>query len=74
MKKNWEEAIKWYKKAIDINPKYDAPYYGVGIIHYTKGDYDEAIKWFEECVKVNPKYENPLYGLGSAYHKKGSNE
>ena len=37
-KNNFEEAIKYYKKAIEINPKYDSPFNGIGIIHYLKGD------------------------------------
>ena len=36
-KKHYDEAIKYYKKAIEINPKYDAPYNGIGVVEYLKG-------------------------------------
>jgi tetratricopeptide (TPR) repeat protein len=36
-KKNYDEAIKYYKRAIEINPQYDAPFNGIGIVLYLKG-------------------------------------
>lgn len=59
-----------YKKSIDLNSKYEHPYYGLGSIYNQLANYDQSITWYKKCIEVNPLYDYPLYGLGIAYNNK----
>jgi len=49
------EAIKLYKKAIDINPKCDSAYYNMGNSYVKIEKYEEAIESYKKAIDVNPK-------------------
>lgn len=81
VKKNYDEAIKCYKKALletnKVLPENEYKYYReIGIIYYFfKKDYDNAIYYFEKAIKNYGRHRHRLdecyLYLGCAYHKKG---
>ncbi len=66
----YDKAIVCYEKAIEINPKYDAPYNGLGVAFSGKREYDTAIKWYLKAIDVNPKAEYAYNGLGNTFSDK----
>ena len=57
-KRDWSEAIKYYDKAIEINPEYGEAWYYKGWALFNKGDYDEGNKCYAKAVELNPSYDN----------------
>ena len=66
-KKNFNEAISNYNKAIEIEPQYDDAYYNLGSAYFEIGVYTEAINAFNRATMINPRYANAYYNLGSCY-------
>ena len=50
----YEEAIKYYKWAIDLDSSFVAPYTNWAGVLAKKGDYHEALKKIEEANKIEP--------------------
>jgi tetratricopeptide (TPR) repeat protein len=63
----YDESIKWYKKAIEFNPKFDYPYNGLGAVFSEKKEYYEAIKWYKKAIELNPRSYYSYNGLGDIY-------
>jgi outer membrane protein OmpA-like peptidoglycan-associated protein len=62
----YEEAIREYTLAKDIEPKSEYPYFGLGDIYSKTGRYSEAIKWYEKGLVINPKDEAALQKINEA--------
>lgn len=53
--KNYSSAIKYYDKAIKLNPKDGDVWQRQGICYGMLGKYQEAIKCFDKAIKIAPK-------------------
>jgi tetratricopeptide (TPR) repeat protein len=62
-----DDAIKEYKKAIKIEPRYAMSYYNLGGIYAQDKKYDKAIELFETSLVYSPKYTRAMMGLGDCY-------
>ncbi|PDP63253.1 hypothetical protein CLI83_01760 [Porphyromonas gingivalis] len=71
---SYEEAIKDYSKAIELDGKFAHAYYGRGNVYYKKGANEEAIKDFFKAIELDDKFVHAYHGRGIAYFKKGSYE
>ncbi len=70
----YEDAIREYQIAIDINPYF---FHGnvhgaIGIVYVKKGLLDKAFDEFQTALKINPHSARPHYGLGIIYEQKGN--
>ncbi len=67
--KDYEEALKWFKKANQLNPKNATTYYDMAWCHNELNQYEEAIKNAIDGIKVSPsaklytEYGYALYKL-----------
>ncbi|WP_235318134.1 tetratricopeptide repeat protein [Porphyromonas gulae] len=52
----YEEAIKDYSKAIELDGKFVDAYYNRGNAYYKKGSYDEAIKDYSKAIELDDKF------------------
>ena len=72
---DWSDkhAIKYLKKAIELDPKYTLAYYTLGRAYYYNGEYDKAIQSYKKAIELDPNYHGPLVHcrLGFTYYKKG---
>jgi tetratricopeptide (TPR) repeat protein len=66
-KENYEEAIKYYKKAIKIDPNFAFAYDNIGISYRKLGNYKEAINYYEKSLKIDPNGITPLQNIAVAY-------
>ena len=48
-----EEALNYYKKAIDLDPDNSVILYNTGILYNIRSEYPEAIAQLEESISKN---------------------
>lgn len=65
--KNYPVAIGSYNNALEIDPNFQASYYGLGAIFRRKRNFDVAQEYFEKAINVNPSNAVPYHGLGNLY-------
>jgi tetratricopeptide (TPR) repeat protein len=56
----YEEALKCFDEALEINNKDGNIWNNKGLALYQLGRYEEALKCFDEALKINPKDGNAL--------------
>lgn len=69
--RKFTEAIKAYKKAIELNPNYFWSYYNLGFAQYAVGNFTEAIQAYERAVELKPDYIWSYNNLGDVFSKQG---
>jgi tetratricopeptide (TPR) repeat protein len=68
LKKNTDEALTWYKKGAQLNPKSQNCNYGAGWCYNEKGKYSDAIPYLKKTVAINNQYAAAYTELGYAYY------
>lgn len=56
-----EEALKYFNKAIKVNPDYPNTHYALALVNEIEGDFQEAFKHALNAIEVNHKKDG-LYG------------
>jgi len=54
---NYDEAIKWYKKDLEVE-EFEWSYYGIASIYGRKGDIKNTIKYLKLAIAINPNVKN----------------
>jgi lipoprotein NlpI len=62
-KKKLDDAMKSYRKAVDVYPKYAAAWFELGKLQAAKDQADAAHQSFDAAVEADPKYLNPYLEL-----------
>ncbi|GAV23994.1 tetratricopeptide repeat protein [Carboxydothermus pertinax] len=68
-KKDYNNALAQYKKALDLDKKYYPAYLNLGILYIDTGKYDLAVNTLKQAVALQPKSSNAHLNLGIAYNK-----
>lgn len=55
IQKNYDDAIKKYKMAIALYPKYAPAYYNWGLPLHDKGEHEEAIEKYKNAIEINAR-------------------
>jgi len=69
-KRNYKEAIAFYKQALDKNPAYMNAYFNIVEIYRRMNQNDEAIKYLEKIKEIQPDIEKVYLYLGHLYYAK----
>ncbi|HET6461840.1 MAG TPA: tetratricopeptide repeat protein [Syntrophales bacterium] len=69
--RQYDNAIKTYKKMIVMNPKKGTAYSGLGYVYGLKNDIDKEIEYYRISLKYDAEDDDVYLGLGKAYEKKG---
>jgi len=69
-KGNYEQAIRYFTEAIDLNPKDAESHYSRGTAYSRKGQYEEAISDYTKALEINSMDAKAYYNRGIAYCKK----
>ena len=69
-KGQYDQAIKDYTKAIEVNPRFAGAYSNRGRAYDKEGQFDQAIKDFTKAIEVNPRFAGAYYNRGLAYKHK----
>lgn len=66
-----EQAIDYYKKAIEINPKDHVAYNGIAEVYRdNKKDMTEAMNWYQKTLDINPSERKANFGMGYCLNSK----
>lgn len=64
-----DEALTFYKKAIELDPANSVILYNTGILFNIRSEYDEAVKSLELSISKNPENVYAYLALGDAYER-----
>ena len=70
--KNYNEAIRNYQLAVEIDATSAEPFFKMGNAFYELNRYDEAITSYEKALALQPDYTDVLFNLGNSYLEKGN--
>ena len=70
----YEEAVKSFKKAIRLKPKYVTTICGLGEVYSMMGRNEEAITTFKKVLQLNPNFLNAHIQLAISYSLTGQEE
>ena len=65
-------CFEYYKKAIELDPEYPAPYYGLGHAHRQQGNLEGAIYCWEKTLEADPDFRQARIDLAMAYLNTGN--
>lgn len=68
---NHNQAIEYYGRAIELNPKYARAYGERGFAYGQLGNYSQAIEDYDRAIELNPKAIRAYYIRGVTYGKLG---
>jgi tetratricopeptide (TPR) repeat protein len=74
MARSWDEAIRSYTKAIQLNPKNADAYFQRGIAREMAAQVDPAIKDYEKTLELVPNHYLAMEYLAKLYETKGQFE
>jgi tetratricopeptide (TPR) repeat protein len=63
----YDEAIRYYQRTLEIDPKNKLVMNMLGYTHAQKGDFKQAISWLEKYMKMASDEPNPYDSLGEIY-------
>ena len=61
---HWDEAIQWYRRAVELDPKNADASTDLGVSLYYSNKADEALAQFEHSLEINPKHTKTLLNKG----------
>lgn len=64
-----DEALDYYKKAIELDPANSVILYNTGILFNIRSEYEEAVKSLELSINKNPENVYAYLALGDAYER-----
>jgi len=70
-KGHFNEALEYFSKDLEINPRDFVAYKNLGIIFDTAGKYQNAINAYQKSLEITPWYIDAREGLAVVYGKTG---
>jgi len=71
-RENYQQAIKDYDKAIDLDPKFVKTYYNRAITYDILGNYQQALKDYDKAIELDPKEAKSYNNRGIVYGRLGN--
>ena len=68
LKKDYAEALKYFLKAITLNPDNKKAQYGAGWCYNEKAQYNDALTYLSKAVALDKNYNNAIIELGYCYY------
>jgi len=68
---NLDEAIRFFNKALSLDPRHYQSLNALGLVYSMKGDLREAEKSFLKCLEVSPAFMEARNNLGMIYQEMG---
>lgn len=72
--KDYDQAIAYYTKALELDPKDILAYDGRGKAYIAQEKYEEAIADYNQAIAINSNYAAFYNHRGAAYYRKGDIE
>lgn len=71
LQRDHEQALKCFKRATQLHPKFAYGYTLQGHEHVSSEDYDKALMAYRKAIGANSRHYNGWYGIGRVYEKLG---
>lgn len=71
---DFNEAVTWLKKAVEIKRDYTAAYYGLGMVYQAHSNPNEALDSYEKAVLYDPKNPTAQMKFGQGYFELKHND
>ena len=69
--KDYDQAIFWYKKVIEINPKIYVAHNNMGVAYLNKKEYTQGLEACRNAIKINPERHMAYFNMGIIFdHQK----
>lgn len=66
------DAISWYQKAIEVDPKSHIGYNGIGEVYRDNiKNMDISMSWYQKALDINPNERKANFGMGYCLNSKG---
>jgi len=69
-----EQALRCFKRATQLNPKFAYAYTLQGHEHILNEEYDKALTAYRLAISADRRHYNAYYGIGKVYEKLGNYE
>jgi tetratricopeptide (TPR) repeat protein len=69
----YDNAIRSYYKALELNPEYAEAYSGLGYSYYMKGEIEKAIEYCNRAISINPNFPRSYLYLGYINYDRANN-
>ena len=70
-KGDYDKAIEYYKRAVELNPDFVEAYNNLGVSYAKQGNYNQAIECYKKAAKKDLNYATPFSNIGVAFYKMG---
>ncbi|MDH4270376.1 MAG: sulfatase-like hydrolase/transferase [Candidatus Aminicenantes bacterium] len=67
----YSRCFEYYRKAIELDPEYAAPYYGLGHAYRQQGNMEGAISCWGKALEADPHFTQAHLDLAMAYFNTG---
>ncbi len=64
---DWDSAVRFYERAVTLDPAFVQAWYNLGLAHRTMGRRDEARRALERAVILQPDMRNARHNLALLY-------
>lgn len=55
--KDWSNAERFFRRAVELNPRHADAHFKVGMCRFRKKDWEEALVWIERALEIAPYRE-----------------
>jgi arylsulfatase A-like enzyme/Tfp pilus assembly protein PilF len=69
--RRFPEAIKYFRKALELKPDYDLPVINMANVYRQMGQDDAALAGYEHYLTIDPKNAHVRYQIGEIYLDRG---
>jgi len=69
-----DEAITYYNKILNVNPKRLDVLLQMTLIYFNKGDFSKAEDYTNNIIRIDPRNATAYYNLGAIAHAKGDRD
>ena len=71
-KKNLQEAMADYDKALELDPRLVYAWFNKGNLYYQMKDYSSAMQCYSEALKIDPEFGEAYFNRGLTYFQMGN--
>ena len=64
---DYDNAIKYYKKSLEIYPEGNFALMNIGVVYTLKSDFKTAISYYEKLIQYHPDNAEGYFGAGKNY-------
>jgi superkiller protein 3 len=63
-KKDYPRALTFYKRAVEIDPRFKDAYLRIGVVQEEMTEYDQALRSLKKAVEIDPDFLDAQFQMG----------